>query len=149
MLATAHTLIGLPLGIYLENPWLIFVLAFLLHLVMDAMPHWNIYLDRFNSYPVLPALLDVTIGLAASYLLLGNLIFSWAVLATIAGSNLPDVLSAINKLSPIFQRRGLRWMRFFFHFHDRIQWELESITKGMIAQGIGVAIAVCLVWWHA
>lgn len=147
MLATAHTLIGLPLGIYLDNIWLIFVLSFLLHLAADALPHWNIYLDRFNRYPVIPAFFDVAIGLIASYAVLGNMVFSWQVLAAIAGSNMPDVLSAINRLSPIFQSRWLRFCRTFFYWHDRIQWELTSVTRGLISQVIGVVVAICLVWY--
>ncbi|MEK7498984.1 MAG: hypothetical protein AAB649_00065, partial [Patescibacteria group bacterium] len=87
MLSFSHTLISLPFGLTLTNPLLIFIAAFLMHLISDMFLHWNIYPHHYKSYPFFRVGVDVLSGLVFSYLLLSNALFTLPVLAAIAGGN--------------------------------------------------------------
>lgn len=146
MLSFSHTLISLPFGLYLKNPLLIFLAAFLFHFFCDSLLHWNIFPFRFKSYPYHLVFLDVTSGLLAAWLLLPDQFLTLPVLAAIWGGNLPDILHGLWDLLGIIKRRHyLNFLRPFFIFHHRLQHETTSVPHGLISQIILIAIALTLI----
>lgn len=149
MLSTFHTIISLPFGLALYNPFLIFACAFVAHLFSDTLLHWNIYPHHYKKYPFGLVALDVLGGIAVSYALLGNYVLSVSILAAIAGGNAPDVLHAFwSFLQEPTRKQAPTWVRKAFAFHERIQRETESAPLGLISQIIvgGLAAILVLLW---
>lgn len=149
MLSTFHTIISLPFGLALYNPFLIFVCAFVAHLFSDTLLHWNIYPHHYKKYPFGLVALDVLGGIAISYALLGNYVLSISILAAIAGGNAPDVLHAFwSFLQEPTRKKAPAWIRHAFAFHEKIQRETESPSLGLISQIIvgGIAAILVLLW---
>lgn len=146
MLSLAHTIISLPVGVYLQNPWLIFIAAFVLHLLMDTFKHWNIYPWQFKKYPYALVALDITAGLAAAWFLLNDQTLTLPILAAIAGGNAPDVLHGVWEFTAQKTKNSyFSRAKPFFIFHDRIQRETTHIGTGLIWQGIFMAVSIFLV----
>ena len=144
MLSLAHTLISLPLGIYLENPWLILLGAIVVHLLCDMLLHWNIYPNDYPRFPYGLVALDVGGGVVLAALLVGPEIFSLPVLVAIAGGNLPDVLHSLlviagGEKNP---RRFPRTVNHPFWLHHRIQHETRDVARGLASQIILVTLAI-------
>lgn len=146
MLSIAHTLIALPFAVYLDNPIIIFVAAFVFHIFSDTFLHWNIFPQDYKGFPYHIVALDVLGGLVLAWLIIGNAIFTWPFLIAIAGSNAPDVF---HSLWLIIQKgkyqKILSWAKPFFNFHDHLQIETHDIKKGLVFQILFSIIAVYLV----
>ena len=146
MLAISHTIISLPFGIYMENPLLIFLAAFVFHFFADTFLHWNIYPDDYPRFPFGLVTLDVGGGIIAAWLLTSNGLFSLPVLMAIIGGNMPDIIHMIWTLvGKRVETEPLTWKSAFFHFHERIQQETPAVVRGIIPQIIMIVIAVLLI----
>lgn len=145
MLSLSHTLISLPFGLAFSNPVVAFIGALLMHLVSDMPLHWNIYPENYKKYPFFLVGIDVVLGLAVSFVLLGNTMFSLSVLAAIAGGNTPDALHAFWKFMSLKKRKSMpRFIQNVFAFHENIQWETESPLVGGLSQVLFCAVAIAL-----
>jgi hypothetical protein len=143
MLSFAHTLISLPLGLYLENPFIIFIAAFTLHLASDVPLHWNIYPQNYKRYPYELVALDIIGGFVAVWLLIGEETFHLPVIAAIAGGNMPDIMHTLWDNASMTERKTrLKIFEPFFIFHEKIQRETPSPLKGLISQVILVVLAL-------
>lgn len=146
MLSLAHTLISLPLGIYLNNPLIIFVAAFALHLLCDMIIHWNICPEYYPSFPYKQVATDVLTGPLVAYLMLGQELLSIPVLAAIIGGNMPDIIQGIwTLLKQVDRQRYVHWLNPFFHWHHRIQVETNDLLLGLTPQLVLVAFSFVLV----
>ena len=147
MLSAVHTIISLPFGLAFTNIFVIFIGAFLMHLVSDMFLHWNIYPHHYKNYPFFRVGIDVVSGIVFSYLLLNNTLFTLPILAAIAGGNAPDVLHAFwSFMGKTRQKRSPSFVRWLFRFHEIIQHETESPLIGGLSQVIigGTAIILTL-----
>ena len=144
MLSFAHTIISLPLGIHINNPIIIFLSAFVLHLFCDTFLHWNIYPAYFKKYPIFLVILDMTIGLFIAYLITGTAILTLPILTAIIGGNAPDAIQQIWELSPRNLKKMVSIANPFFKFHDKIQYETLNESKGLISQFSLVVFAIIL-----
>lgn len=147
MLSLAHTLISLPFAYYLENPFLIFIAAFVFHLFADTLLHWNLFPEQSKQlfYPLVAV--EVLGGIVATWLLVGSDILTMPVLVAIAGGNAPDVIHQFwDFLTPKQRQRYFAWIMPAFKFHSDLQSETLSFSKGVVSQVILVAIAAVLVW---
>lgn len=146
MLSFTHTITSLPFAILMDNPWLIFVNTFLFHALADTLLHWNIYPWKFKRYPVLLVGLDITGGLAIAWYLMGQQIFSWPVLAAIAGGNAADVIHGLWELTPPSKQRKLfPSMHPFFVWHDGLQLETHHVVQGLLWQIVLIAISLVFI----
>lgn len=141
MLSLAHTLISLPLGIYFQNPLLIFITAVLLHFVCDMILHWNIYLHHYKKFPYIQVALDVIAGPLIAYLFIGQDLFTIPVLAAIAGGNTPDIIHTLWEMS---KKRRWPWLKPFFHWHHNIQVETNDLLIGLTPQLTLAALSLVL-----
>ncbi len=150
MLSLAHTLISLPLGIYFQNPVLIFCAAFALHLLCDMVIHWNIFPQHYRRFPYIQVALDVIAGPLVAYLFLGQRLFTMPVWAAILGGNVPDVLhTSWILLRQHRKQHYLRWLNPFFHWHHHIQVETTHLLIGLTPQLLLVSLSLVLVLTHA
>lgn len=144
MISTAHTLISLPFGLYFnDHLWVIFILSFLWHFVMDMLPHWNLYPEDYHRSHMLfyaMAALDVISGVFFARLIYGPIAFSIPMLVAILGGNMPDILHTIYDNYWGRKQKWLTWAKPFFDYHEKIQCELKSMWLGIISQVIMVAI---------
>ena len=65
MIITPHMLVGAAIGARVRNIWLVFILAWLSHYLLDFLPHWD-YLDAIdiaNPDHLLKMGLDFIIGI--------------------------------------------------------------------------------------
>jgi hypothetical protein len=149
MLSAAHTIISLPFGLALTNPFVAFFGAFLMHLVCDMLLHWNIYPHQYKRYPVILVGADILAGIAASFFILHGNIWNISIWAAIAGGNMPDVLHALwSFLEERKKKSAPAWIQWIFNFHEDIQWETENPLIGGLSQIIlcTIAIAITLLW---
>jgi hypothetical protein len=146
MLSFSHTIISLALIGYFKNPLLIFGAAFVLHLLMDTFPHWNIYPTQFKRYPYALVALDICAGLFGAWAILGDNIFSLSALAAIGGGNAPDVLHGLwDMIEKQHQDKYFSWIKPAFVFHDKLQLETVKILPGMLWQILWLVISVVAV----
>ncbi|MDA1168996.1 MAG: hypothetical protein O3A36_01505 [bacterium] len=145
MLSFSHTIISLPFGFAFTNVFVIFLGAFLMHLVSDMFLHWNIYPHHFKRYPFFLVSLDVVSGLVASYIILDNSLFAIPILVAIAGGNAPDILHAAwSFMGKNRQKRSPKSIQAIFHFHEIIQRETPSPLVGGLWQIVFCSIAIIL-----
>ena len=145
MLSFSHTLGSLWIGSLLPNPWLAFVAGFLWHLVCDWLLHWNIYPDQFKRYPYEWVALDILAGLASAALFLGTDVFNLAILAAIAGANMPDIIHGVWSFLPdTYKDTSLSWAKPWFSFHEWIQHETTNVPLGLVSQLVVIAFSLFL-----
>lgn len=110
MYLIAHTSLSLVIGATTTNPVWAFILAFLAHFVLDAIPHdskkmylWqqNLSLKKVNKILFLIEVIEFILifCLLLSLYFQQKLILSWTMLAAIIGGVLPDVIWGINNLT--------------------------------------------------
>ncbi|MBI3273953.1 MAG: hypothetical protein HYZ69_02310 [Candidatus Colwellbacteria bacterium] len=146
MLSFTHTLISLPFAVYLNNPVLIFLAAFVFHFFADTLLHWNIYPPQFKRYPFVLVAIEIGAGLIAAWLLTGEQFFTIPMWAAIIGGNLPDVIQGLWDFTPKkYQDKQLGWLKPVFVWHDKLQLETPSVAWGLLSQIILIAIAVALI----
>lgn len=147
MLSAAHTLVSIPLGLAFQNPIFVFITAAIMHVGSDMILHWNIYPHKYKTYPFFLVGIDVLGGVAIAYAFLGDQLFTLPVLAAIAGGNAPDVAHALwSFMKKSTQKSAPKWVRAWFIFHEKVQWETESPITGLIPQIIATAIAISFIF---
>ncbi len=150
MLSVSHTIISLPFGLLLNNPFISFCATFCMHLLSDMMLHWNIYPHHYKKYPYIQVAIDIASGLLLAYALLDTRMFSLPILAAIAGGNAPDVLHGVWSFMPSAAKaRAPKWVKSWFSFHKRIQWETDSPLVGGLSQIIVGGLAIMLTMYLA
>jgi|SRR3989344_3858151 len=146
MLSLTHTIISLPFGAYMDNPWLILAATTVFHFFADTILHWNIYPAKFKSYPYALVGLDIASGVVAAWLLTGSQFLTIPIWAAIIGGNLPDILQALwDFLDKRIKDTYLPAMKPIFTWHDRLQLETASPAIGLLSQGILIATAIALI----
>lgn len=146
MLSVTHSLVSLPLALYLQHPVTIFLAAVVLHFLADTILHWNIFYDEYKRYPYAAVGFDVATGGIAAYLLVGTSLPPIAALAAVIGGNAPDILDGIwSFIQSTRYRWLLAWLQPYFTFHDRLQHETYNKRVGLVTQVGLVALAVTLV----
>lgn len=146
MLSLAHTLISLPIGLNLSNPFAIFITAFVFHFLADSLLHWNIDPEKRSHYTLYFIALDVFGGLTLSWLIISHQLFTLPVIIAIFSSNLPDIIQVTWHLFGN-KRYGkyFKWLLPFFNFHEKIQFETNNIPQGLASQIILIAISLTLI----
>ena len=134
MLAVTHIITSAAIGAQVSSTPFAFSLAFLFHLFLDTLLHWNIYIDK-HRWPYFWVVVDVLGGLLATYWLTSEQFFSTPMLAAVLGGNLPDITAGISDL--LKRSKGG-----FLRFHEGIQNETSSPWKGLRWQVALVALSV-------
>jgi len=146
MLSFTHTLISLPIGLYLSNPIIIFITAFIFHFLADSLLHWNIDPKNGTRYTFYFIAFDILGGLILSWAIIGRQLFTMPIIIAIFGSSLPDIIQVLWHLFRNKEHgKYFRWLLPFLNFHEKIQFETTSIPKGLAAQIILIALSLTII----
>lgn len=139
MLLGTHLLAGAAVGEAVGNPFLAFLLGFILHFVLDAIPHFDTTDDhKFTYRQILLIAIEGIIGIIIFiYCYLNFSSHKAGFLAGAFGSILPDLIDYVPFWDKSFQRT--RFGRVFHNFHNKIQ----SIKLKPV-EGLGVQIALMI-----
>lgn len=141
MILTPHIFAGATLAVLLPRQGGVILLAFLIHFLLDAIPHWE-YLDiGFSVKKSIPKIaLDFFGGLLLAYLLFG---FSWWILMVIFFSLLPDGFILLYAL-----RRTNRYLRTYFNFNyywHFVLWSEDAQKRMWVGWKILSQVAVIVI----
>jgi len=122
MYQIVHGSAGLLIGSQTGNPWLAFILGFLSHFILDAIPHDSLEIknwqDRGNYIKKIAseAIIDLLLFLGLFFLLWQNNLVepTWAMGAGILGALLPDYIWGLGEFFKIENK----WLEKFKHLHN-------------------------------
>lgn len=148
MTATGHALIGTIIAAKFTNPVIGIPLCILSHVVADSLPHWDIATHRREKTKTrlfLESGIDVTLGFAASFLLLHYFFpqtnLTYAFFCIIAA----QMLDWITVPYLIF---GIKEPIFYFAY--KVQKSFDNKLDqpwGVVSQIAAIIFLVCLVRW--
>ena len=152
MFLTVHATAGAIIGQYCPNVWLSFTLGFISHLLLDAIPHGD---DKLVEGEIITtketvikiALIALVDGLIACALLInlysyGFLPLSWPMVAAVAGSIVPDLITGFYLLT---KNKFLEKV-VFWHFElNFITKKHVSFTTGLIIQILTLLILIIII----
>lgn len=140
MTATAHALVGGALAASINNPVLGITLAALSHPLLDMIPHWDEgwgwrKKDKLRLFA--ECTLDMSLGIILTYILFGNGVNIFYLMACVGASVAWDVLEApyliLNWKNPFFT--------FFYKIQSRMQGKL-ALPWGIVTQVVTIYIIV-------
>ncbi len=129
MTATNHVATGALVAVYIQRPLIAIPAAFLMHFVLDAVPHFRINAkndqERFHKKTFLKFLGgDIAVALillATVPIILSQIVNWWVVLACMIACASPDMAWGWRFFQSIF-RNANRKKRRFSQLHTVIQW---------------------------
>ena len=150
MLGSTHFITGAATGKLAKNPFFAIIFGFLIHFVMDAIPHWDLgylFCSHWTCYvmaasdPILGIIIFTTIGVLLRF---DKKTWMLAFLGGLA-SLVPDVANVFIKTFHI------EWMRWFMEFHamahtlrpfhgDVFAWNTITFTAKQMVVGLAVQI---------
>lgn len=144
MLLGAHLMSGAVAGEIIENPFLAFFLGFILHFVVDAIPHFDTTDDHKLTFrQILLITIEGTVGLLVLiYCFLNFSSNKVSFLAGAFGSVLPDLIDNVPFWNKAFQKT--RFGKVFHFFHYRIQSLQLRPVLGLGVQAVIIILAFLL-----
>jgi len=151
MLLTVHAATGVLIGQKMKYWWLAFIIGFVLHFILDLIPHGDQKLIegyRTKHKPrhiVQLILIDLTICIAFSiYWLLkfhDNLLYFTSIYMGLAGALLPDLLVGIHEIYPKLFKR---FHKFHSYIHDKFPTKKINLPLGLMIQIVFIVILLTL-----
>jgi len=146
MLAASHIVAGGVVGSYIGNPFLAFLVGFILHFILDAIPHFDTIGDNILSFKQMSLIIaDLLIGVALIiYVIKPDLSpgspFIWGAV----GGMLPDLLDNVPFWRNAFRKSKVGGK--IHNFHGKIQSRaLENHPfVGMLTQYIIITLFIWL-----
>ena len=143
MLIAAHSISAGVAGEVIGNPILAFFLGFILHFVLDAIPHFDTTdAGKFTKRQIVLLSKDAITGLIILYFLFTNSSNQLAFLAAVLGGLLPDILDNVPWWSDKF--RASRFGTIFHAFHQKIQSIKLKPILGISIQYVIILISICI-----
>ena len=142
MYITVHSAIGASAAQYISEPWIAFVLGFLLHFVFDMIPHGDEGIKKWKFFKsnrrriVAAASLDLIGVMVMTVFWINHSEMSQIpiMLAAIAGSIAPDALWGLYELT------GSPLLKGYYNFHKKLHHVLTkkelTLKHGFIFQGL-------------
>ena len=145
MYLTIHTPFSLIIGKLISNPLLAFILAFVFHFVLDAIPHDP--LTSLNIF-VISAYIDLFLLSILIYILVRKkkLKLNTTYFCAILGGMFPDIILALN----ILTLNKIKILQIITHFHSSIVHKLIypnifiSLNWAILIQGITFVLGLLL-----
>lgn len=147
MITTVHTVAGGVIGEYTNNPVLAFMLAFILHFVLDALPHFDTTDNKkftFRQYAFLAV--DFIVAFYLVFVVLKPILdFRSPILWGAFGGLLPDLIDNVPFWSP-YLIKNTKFGRWFHNLHENIHFQPQpSFVFGMLTQAL---IVLLFLWLH-
>jgi len=143
MFLTVHAVSGLVIGKYVPSVWLAFILAFILHIILDIIPHDSIELENWKEKEMKKNLIIfflIELPLIATILLIlfniNSIELTPSIIAGIIGSVILDFLWGFYMLFP--KLKFLKIFKIINHESHKILYK-----KIFISWKLWVPIQVC------
>ncbi len=144
MLLLAHTATGAVIGQKIDSLFIVAILGFISHFVLDHVPHWNYSVPKnFTVRTFINILPDIIPSVLIYFVFISAFPDQWLSISVgVAGAILPDFLilsKYFKKLSVVFKPLN--------HFHERIQGHLPKsieIPIGLFNQVLYLGILIVL-----
>lgn len=143
MLFTAHALAGGTAGELIRNPFWAFLIGFLIHFVLDSIPHYDTTDDgKYTTRQIILAGGDLAIGIILIVFLAPKYFHNLCgYLSGMLGGITPDFLSLVPWIKNITSKS--KCGKKFHDFHYRIQSIKISPLPGILIQ---VVIWITSLW---
>lgn len=133
MLITPHAVTGATIAVLVPHPFLALPLAVASHFVLDSMPHWQEIVYPYDVTWKTWLRIPIDIVVAVTLVTL--------IIQTHPGQAPLIVLSTLAAIAPdadtlliIWKKpHKIRWLKKFFDWHNKIQWETKSFW-GVVTQ---------------
>lgn len=143
MYQIVHGTAGILIGSQTGNPWLAFLFGILSHFILDAIPHDNMALKRwedkgnFIKKMALEAAIDLWLLIVMVWVLQASQIISldWPIAAGMLGAILPDYIWG---LAELFRVRS-KWLERYKRLHS-----LDEYFKEKVYYPVSYAVTVQL-----
>jgi len=142
-----HLLVGALVGKYFPSLFIVIILSFLIHFVLDILPHWDGFWDKkdykknyFKKLPIknlIVELIDISVAVFV-FICLFNF-NNFFILIGAFFCVLPDILK-IFYLTPL---KNLNFYKKYLSFHTRMQNDVSFIL-GILIQLLISIIAILL-----
>jgi len=154
MFLTVHATFGALIGQYTGNIFFGFVVGFISHFLVDALPHGDEKMIENKDRPSKKELLIITIVasfdivitliLTSAYLYFGLVDFSWSLIACIIGSVSPDFINGFYMITrlKILQAQS----EFHFQIHFVIEKIAVSLWTGVLLQFLTLLLLIGLLY---
>lgn len=139
MLIAAHSIVGGVVGECFDNVGLAFIVGFLSHFFLDAIPHYDSTdKGKFTKRQILLIACDLVIGVIifCKYLWPVSHYFFFGV----AGGLLPDILDVTPFWKKSFQKTAFG--KKFHRFHELLHWYRPNFLIGILSQWAVIALAL-------
>lgn len=148
MLELPHALLGAAIATKIPNPLISIPLAFLSHLPIDMIPHWNPSLygetkkygrptSRSASVVAIDTLLSLGGGFFLASRVMPNLTHAIVIILACFAAVAPDVIEGFY----FFLGIRTRFLKNLINFQRRLQGK-TSIIPGLLTQGLVIALAI-------
>jgi len=128
MLVSIHILAGSTIGSFLDNEFLAFILGFLSHYFLDALPHWD-YLEFFdikNKSHWIKSAIDLLLGVVIVFLFIFFSFGPLIIISAALGAALPDILEIF------YNNFHLKFLKPFSKFHNFVHFKKKiSFFQGL------------------
>jgi glucan phosphoethanolaminetransferase (alkaline phosphatase superfamily) len=149
MFLTVHAASGIVIGQYMTNPILAFIIGFILHYIIDMIPHGDTKVNSKYKNPIhigTAALFDFIIlfFILISLLFAKVNLFKPSIITGMLGAMLPDILQGFYY---IYRGKFFKKMQNIHNFfHDAISQKYEmSFILGIIFQLIILIILIFII----
>lgn len=150
MLETPHVMVGAAIATKIPNPFVAIPLAFVSHLVLDRVPHWNPHFytetqkyGKPTKKSTIFEVADSLLGLAVGLYFASRVLPDYGHAATIVAACLASVLSDQIKLPYFFLNIRTGFLKKWTDFERSIQAN-APVIPGIITQ---VVVALSAYWW--
>jgi len=152
MFLTVHASAGVLIGHYAKNIWLAFILGFISHFILDAIPHGdeNLIIDKadITKKEIMKVLALASSDGLVMLSVLGLLYMSGqfeltpSIIAAVIGTILPDVFNGIYMVTKF------SWFEKFSHWHFQAHYifkkYLVSLSTGLVIQFLTVTSLIII-----
>ena len=150
MYQIVHGTAGLLIGSQTGNPWLAFILGFISHFILDAIPHDIIEVKKwqdqgnFIKRVSLEAAIDflLLLSLLIVLVLSDQLNFNYSILAGIFGAIVPDYIWGLGELFKIKSK----WLELYKKFHNGDHALLHKSIYIPLKYGLPIQLSFMLVF---
>jgi hypothetical protein len=144
MLLGTHLITGAVAGEYLDNPFLAFAAGFILHFIIDAIPHFDTTdNDKMTFRQMALIFVDGIIGIIIVFYCYKDFsVHKMSYLAGALGGILPDILDNVPFWEKSFQKSTFG--RNFHNLHKWVQSIKLSPIPGLAIQYLIIAVAVLI-----
>lgn len=152
MLELPHTIIGATIATKIPNPFLSIPLAFLTHIPLDLIPHWNpsLYTEtkkygrptkKSTQLVVIDTFLSLGIGFFLASRVMPNISHALAIILACFAAVILDVIEGFY----FFLGMRTQFLKNLIKFQSRYQTRV-SIFPGLLIQGLAIAVALAIIY---